>query len=323
MRRSSRHQPTAPRAAASLDEAYRYCQRLTERRDTNFALGFRHLPPMKRRAIYAAYAFCRFADDLSDERGVTAPALLLARWRAELDRCYRGTATHPVTVALHDTLARFPIPRRVFEAMIHGCETDLRRSRYATFDALLGYCDLVATPIGHICLAVFGHRAGESVARWAREFAVALQLTNILRDVGDDLDRGRIYLPQEDLRRFGCTETMLRERRATSAFLALMAFECGRARRYFRGADRVIPWFAPDARLGAALMRDVYQAVLAKVQAAPAVTLHRRLALTARERQALVRAARARCRRALKPVDKPAIAVENETLVLQGGRSDA
>lgn len=275
-----------------LTDAYRYCRRLTQRRGTNFALGFAHLPPPKRRAIYAAYAFCRFADDLADEQGVRQPALLLRRWREELDRCYGGRATHPITRALQDALRRYPIPRDVFEGMIRGCEHDLCASRYATFDDLLGYCDLVATTIGCICLAVFGHRRHQSVRRWAREFAIALQLTNILRDVGDDLDRGRIYLPQADLRRFGCTEAMLRARRATPQFLALMDFECRRAWRYFRGADRLIPHLAPDAWLGAALMRDVYQTVLAKVHAGPAVVLHRRYLITVRERRTLVRQAR-------------------------------
>ena len=274
-----------------MRDAYRYCERLTGQRGTNFALGFRHLPPVKRRAIYAAYAFCRFADDLSDE-AVRTPAACLRRWREELDRCYHGTPTHPITVALQDTLARFPIPRRVFDDMIRGCEVDLRRSRYATFGELLGYCDLVATPIGRLCLAVFGYRPTPHARRWAREFAVALQLTNILRDVGDDLDRGRIYLPQDDLRRFGCTEATLTARRATPAFRALMAFECRRAHRYFRGADRLIPQFTKDAQLGATLMRDVYRTVLQKVEAAPEATLHRRLVVTARERQRLVRAAR-------------------------------
>ena len=287
-----------------LQAAYAYCRRLTERRGTNFALGFRHLPPGKRRAIYAAYAFCRFADDLSDEQGVRLPAsgdyrgqagqpaLLLRRWRQELNRCYRGAAVHPITRALQDALRRHPIPRDVFEGMIAGCEADLHRSRYASFEELLGYCDLVATTIGRICLTVFGHRPGPHVRRWAREFAIALQLTNILRDVGDDLDRGRVYLPQADLRRFGCTGAMLRARRASPAFLALMDFECRRAWRYFRGADRLMPWLSPDARLGARLMRDVYQAVLAKVQAQPAVVLRRRFSITLRERAALVRRAR-------------------------------
>ena len=275
-----------------LKAAYDYCRRLTERRGTNFALGFRHLPSDKRRAIYAAYAFCRFADDLSDDVGVRAPAALLHRWREELDRCYGGTATHPITRALQDALRRYPIPRDVFDGMITGCEVDLRRSRYASFAQLLGYCDLVATTIGRICLAVFGHRRGPHARRWAREFAIALQLTNILRDVGDDLDRGRIYLPQADLRRFGCTEAILHTRRATPEFLAMMDFECRRAWRYFRGADRLIPWLAPDARLGATLMRDVYRAVLAKVHAQPALALRRRFIVTARERARLVRHAR-------------------------------
>lgn len=277
--------------AETLARAYDYCRRLTRRRGTNFALGFAHLPPPKRRAIYAAYAFCRFADDLSDERGVRQPAALLRRWREELDRCYGGRATHPITRALQDALRRYPIPREVFEGMIRGCEADLRRSRYATFDDVLAYCDLVATTIGRICLAVFGHRRHPSARRWARDFAIALQLTNILRDVGDDLDRGRIYLPQADLRRFGCTEAMLISRRATPPFLALMDFECRRAWRYFRGADRLIPHLEPDARLGASLMRDVYQAVLTKVQANPSVVLHRRYVVTARERRVLVRRA--------------------------------
>ncbi len=276
----------------ALANAYRYCERLTKRRGTNFALGFAHLPPSKRRAIYAAYAFCRFADDLSDEHGVRQPAVWLRRWRDELEHCYRRETTHPITRALQDALRRYPIPREVFEGMIRGCEADLRRVRYGTFDELLGYCDLVATTIGRICLAVFGHRPHPRVRRWSREFATALQLTNILRDVGDDLDRGRIYLPQEDLRRFGCTETMLRARRATPAFLALMDFECRRAWRYFRGADRLIPRLSPDARLGASLMRDVYQAVLAKVHANPATVLRRRYVISARERRALVRRAK-------------------------------
>ncbi|MBN1587251.1 MAG: phytoene/squalene synthase family protein [Candidatus Omnitrophica bacterium] len=271
----------------NLKQAYDYCEEMTHRRGTNFSLGFKHLPAAKKRAIYAAYAFCRFADDISDEESVKEPEKLLAQWKQELDLCYEGRPSHLITEALSDVLRTYPVPKRVFEAMIQGCRQDLVKCRYASFEEVLDYCDMVATPIARICLVVFGHAENLSVQYWGRHFAIALQLTNILRDVGDDLDRNRIYLPAEDLQYFQCSEESLIAREVSPEFLEMMDFQCRRAWYYFRGADRLLPWFSEDARMGARLMRDIYQLVLTKVHRDPSQTLHTRCRISDSERELL------------------------------------
>lgn len=247
------------------EAAYRHCRELTRRAGPNFSVGFAFLPRDKRRATEAAYAFCRYLDDQVDIPGAGDPEDRLKEWETELDRTYSGNPTHPAGIALADALQRYPIPKTAFEGLIAGCRMDLAKTRYETFEELIVYCDLVATTIRDITLAIFGAR-GEEALRLGRSFSTALQLTNILRDVGEDLDRGRIYLPREERERFGMTEEELFARRVTPGFAALMKFSAARARGYFRDGMKILPLVDADARLAARLMGEVYLRLLDEIE---------------------------------------------------------
>jgi len=263
----------------TLPEAYRYCKKVTHRYGPHFSIGFRFLPPQKRDAIYAVYAFCRYTDDIVDEHQKRPPDLLLRTWEEELDRCYEQQPIHPITIALADTIQRYPVPKEGFLGLIEGCRMDLQYNRYPTFKALTVYCDRVATTIRDLSLPIFGYRDPKGL-EYGEALAMALQLTNIVRDVGEDLSRGRIYLPIDEIRQFGYCETDLIERVKNEAFLKLMAFQCARIRQYFNTAEHVIPLIEEDARLAVALMRNVYITLLERIEAHPFDVLDRQIRLS-------------------------------------------
>jgi len=265
-------------AAPSVAEAYAYCRRITHSRGANFSVGFRFLPDRKRNAVYAAYAFCRWADDIVDDPGDDAAERLDA-WERELEACYAGQPTHTITVALADALQHFAIPQAGFAALIAGCRQDLVKTRYADFAELLGYCDLVATSISDISLSILGYEKPEAT-EYGRHLATALQLTNVTRDIGDDLRRDRIYLPREDLDRFGVSERELFERAHNERMRSLIVFEAERAMEQFRDAQPLLEGASPDARFTVLMMGSIYSEVLRKVLADPFATLHRRVALS-------------------------------------------
>ena len=253
-------------AQSVLSAAYDHCEAVTRRASSNFYWGFRLLPHDRRRALCAVYAFCRAADDIADEpAGNRDPARLLARWRAELDAAYAGRPTHPIGVALADAAGRYAIAREDFEAVIAGVEMDLRRDRYEAWDAdLREYCYRVASAVGLICIQVFGHQH-PSARQYAIELGLALQLTNILRDVGDDALRGRIYLPRADLRRFGCREEDILVGHCTDAFRAVMAFECARAGEHYGRARFLLAEEDRHSLAAAEAMRLIYEQLLRRV----------------------------------------------------------
>jgi len=265
-------------AAPTIDEAYAFCRKIAHRYGANFSVGFRFLPRRKRRAVYAAYAFCRWADDIVDEG---AP-ITLDQWQAELDRCYAGTPSHPITIALADALHFFGIPKRAFVALIDGCRQDMVKNRYETFAELLQYCELVAWSISDISLAIFGHQTPAAI-EYGRNLATALQLTNVTRDIGDDLQRDRIYIPREELRRFGVTELV-----PSDAVRLLIEFEIDRAESYFRAAEPLLHELSFDARFAVLLMGGVYATVLRRLRRNPLVALRKRLALSTPEKIGVV-----------------------------------
>ena len=273
-------------ATPTVDEAYAFCRRIAHRYGANFSVGFRFLPRRKRRAVYAAYAFCRWADDIADEGGQRAAGggreAALSAWQSELDRCYAGQPSHPITIALADALRHFPIPKSAFVALIDGCKQDLVKTRYETFDELLRYCELVAWSISDISLAIFGHRTPAAID-YGRNLATALQLTNVTRDIGDDLGRDRIYLPQDELRRFGVTELVESE-----PARRLVEFQIDRAESYFRKAEPLIAELSFDARFPVLLMGGVYATVLKRLRRDPMIVLRKRLSLTLPEKIAVV-----------------------------------
>jgi len=262
----------------TIDEAYTECRAIAHKHGANFSVGFRFLPRAKRRAVYAAYAFCRVADDISDDPG-TDVAERLDAWQRELDACYENHPTHPITIALADALTRFDIPKSAFIDLIDGCRQDMVKSRYETFEELLHYCHLVATSISDISLSIFGYRT-ERAREYGRNLATALQLTNVTRDVGDDLGRDRIYLPREELRRFGVSEEDVIARVENDRMRSLIEFQIARAERYFHQAEPLLAELAFDARFGVLLMGGIYATVLSKLRKDPLVVIRKRLSLT-------------------------------------------
>jgi phytoene synthase len=265
----------------TVEEAYAFCRDIAHRYGANFSVGFRFLPRAKRRAVYAAYAWCRWADDIADEPSDSSQTVLdrLDAWQRELDATYAGNPSHPITLAVSDALQHFAIPKGAFVALIDGCRQDMTRTRYETFAELLGYCELVASSISDISLAIYGYRTPAAIG-YGRNLATALQLTNVTRDVGDDLDRDRIYLPQEELRRFGVTERDLFDRRDSEAMRKLIEFQIQRAMTYFNAAEPLVRELSFDARFPTLLMGGVYATVLKKLRRDPLIVLRKRLSLS-------------------------------------------
>ncbi len=248
----------------SLAEDFARCASITRESSSNFYYAFKLLPAQRRRALYATYAFCRFVDDIADDEQVPQPAVLLERWRAELERVYRGAPTRAISRALADSVRRFAIPRRYFEEIIDGVEMDLTRKRYDTFAELRLYCYRVASAVGLICIEIFGYRNPQA-HDYAENLGIAFQLTNIIRDVREDAGRGRIYLPLEDLERFGVKEEELLSARYSERFERLMEFQARRAREFYRDAERTLPQEDRASLLTAEAMRLIYSALLRRI----------------------------------------------------------
>jgi phytoene synthase len=272
--------------STGVDAAYAYCRAIAHKHGANFSVGFRFLPRRKRRAVYAAYAYCRFADDIADDPGLDIRDRLDA-WQDELEACYEGAPGHPITIALHDALQSFAVPKDAFIALMDGCRQDLVQRRYETFDDLIGYCDLVATSISDISLSIFGYETPAALVH-GRSLATALQLTNVTRDVGDDLDRDRIYIPRVELEQFGVSEEDLFHRNETENVRRLIDFQIERAEGYFHRAEPLLTELTFDARFPTLLMGGVYATVLQKLKRNPLVVLRRRLRLSTAQKLAVV-----------------------------------
>ena len=219
-----------PSVAPSLQESLAYCERLARSHYENFSVATWFLPKRLRPHFYSIYAYCRISDDLGDEVGNPQHALqLLGIWEGELDACYAGRPRHPVFVALAETVRVCDIPRQPFADLLTAFRQDQRVSRYESFDDVLGYCHYSANPVGRLVLYACGYRDPER-QQLSDYTCTALQLANFWQDVTVDYGKGRIYLPLEDLRRFGVSETDIAEQRATPQFLELMRFQVERAR---------------------------------------------------------------------------------------------
>ena len=234
-------------------------------RDTNFAYSFLVLPTDKREAIVAVWDFCRAVDDAVDEPSDEPPAVTLEEWRAEVARLFNGGARSPQGRALEPWVRRFSLPREPFEDLVDGVEMDLTHTRYQTFGELSEYARRVASTVGLICLEIFGYERPQS-RDYAVNLGIALQLTNIIRDVAADLERGRVYLPQEDLAAFGCTEDDLRAGVVTPRVRSLLAFECGRAREYFERARQSLTRDDAPRLLAAEIMGGIYREILTRIE---------------------------------------------------------
>jgi len=238
--------------------------RITRQSGTSFYYAFRILPPRKRRAIYALYSFCRVVDDCVDEPGGEGEAGLV-RWLAEAHRCYAGQPTTELGRELAEAVFEFPIPRSCFEQIVEGCRMDLHTSRYGTFADLRAYCEKVASAVGLASIEIFGYTSPRT-REYAVELGVALQLTNVLRDVSADGARGRLYLPLEDLARFGVGEAELLAPAAAEVrrpeVVALLEFEADRARAHYARAAALLPAEDRRAMASAEVMAAVYRSLL-------------------------------------------------------------
>jgi len=227
-----------PESAPSLAEAQAYCQQLAQSHYENFSVATWFLPARLRQHFYNVYAYCRISDDLGDEVGDAQQSLeLLDQWEAELNACYHGTPRHPVFVALAETVRQFNIPQHEFSDLLIAFRQDQTVTRFETFNDVLAYCRYSANPVGHLVLYLCGYSDAER-QQLSDYTCTALQFANFWQDVAVDYGKGRIYLPLEDLCRFGVTENDIAQRRATSQFLELMKFEVQRAREWF---DRGTP----------------------------------------------------------------------------------
>jgi len=222
-----------PATPPSLEEARAYCERLAKSHYENFSVATWFLPRHLHQHFYNVYAYCRISDDLGDEVGNPQQSLeLLDEWEAELNACYAGSPRHPVFVALSETVKQCAIPRHEFSDLLIAFRQDQTVKRYETFQDVLDYCRYSANPVGHLVLYLCGYNDQER--RQLSDYTcTALQLANFWQDVSVDYGKGRIYLPLEDLRRFGVSGDDIAQRRATPQFIELMKFEVGRAREWF------------------------------------------------------------------------------------------
>ena len=247
--------------------SYEHCRNLAKTAARNFYYGFALLPPAKRDALCALYAFMRHADDISDSEGaVKDKSRGLDQYRTVLDRAlagkYNGSRVLP---AFHHTVEQYRIPAVYFHDLISGAEMDLEIQRYETFDLLQRYCYCVAGTVGLCCVHVFGFQDPVTLDLASR-LGIAFQLTNILRDVPEDFAMGRVYLPQEDLARFGCTERDIANHSASAAFVELMRFEADRAWRFYEEGVRLQKLINPDSQAALWTLTRIYSGVLRKIE---------------------------------------------------------
>jgi squalene synthase HpnC len=305
MTAAASHSPTAPLSSAwsalppeyaipdrapSLGEAREYCRRLARSHYENFSVASWFLPSRLRQHFFNVYAYCRISDDLGDEVGDPAASLqLLDQWQTELDACYNDHPRHPVYVALAETVRTFEIPKHELSDLLTAFRQDQVVSRYETFNDLLGYCRNSANPVGHLVLYVCGYSDAERQLL-SDYTCTALQLANFWQDVTADFAKGRIYLPLEDLRRFGVTEEEIRGELNTAAFCTMMKFEVERAREWFAQGlpliakvDRAL---AMDIELfsrgGQEILSAIERQNYAVLGRRPAISKSRKLSLVAR-----------------------------------------
>jgi phytoene synthase len=257
-----------------------YVQAKAARSGSSFYYAFLFLPPPRRAAITAFYAFCREVDDVVDEVGDPGVAATkLAWWRKEVGAAFDGTPSHPVTRALMPHAGAFDIRPEHLLAVIDGCQMDLAQSRYLDFAGLARYCHLVAGVVGEVASGIFGRTEPATVA-YAHRLGLAMQLTNIIRDVGDDARRGRIYLPAAELKQFDVKAQEILGRGYSDRFTALMRFQAERAHRCYDEALALLPEADRRAQKPGLMMANIYRTLLREIEADDFKVLHQRTSLT-------------------------------------------
>lgn len=266
--------------ALDLTQAHAYCEALARREARNFYPAFRLLPRDQRRGMCALYAFMRIADDLSDASGdVAGKRSALDAWRRQLDDALAGRYCHPLHPALHDTVTRFGVPIEYLQAVLDGVVMDLDVAGYDRFDDLYRYCYRVASAVGLACIHVWGFTDARA-AQHAEAAGIAFQLTNILRDLGEDCQRGRIYLPREDLERFKYSGDALRQGQCDDGFRALMRFEVERARSFYHSGAQLGGLLRPAGRAVFQVMSQTYASLLDAIERRDYDVFSRRIRLS-------------------------------------------
>ena len=257
-----------------------YCQQKAASSGSSFYYSFLFLPPNRRRAITALYAYCREVDDVVDEcEDAQIAATKLVWWRAELDRLYAGKPEHPVTQALLPILKEFALPQEQLLEIIDGMEMDLQQTRYLDFKALSLYCYRVASVVGLLAAEIFGY-TDRTTQKYAHDLGMAFQLTNIIRDVGEDARRGRVYLPIDELQRFNVPVADILNSRYSDNFKALMEFQIERAEHYYAQAMSQLPTVDRKAQRPGLVMAAIYRAVLDEIKRDGCQVLSQRTSLT-------------------------------------------
>ncbi|MBB5216875.1 presqualene diphosphate synthase HpnD [Parapusillimonas granuli] len=257
-----------------------YCQNKAAQSGSSFYYSFLFLPPERRKAITALYAFCREVDDVVDECEEHSVARMkLAWWRSQIEDMYAGRADHPVMRALAPHVQPYGLDADRLYAVVEGMEMDLDHARYADWPELRKYCWHAAGVVGELSAGIFGYTRPETL-EYAEKLGLAFQLTNIIRDVGDDARRGRIYLPQEDLRAFNVSAADILNRRYSDNFAALMRFQTDRARQYYREAMRALPEEDRRAQRPGLLMAAIYHTLLHEIERDQWRVLDQRISLT-------------------------------------------
>lgn len=267
-----------------LKEAYEECRLITKREAKNFFYAFITLPPQKRRAIYAAYAFCRHCDDAVDQDNSKDGKLeALSDLQSQLEATYQNRPQGAVFTALGHAAQTYRIPKEYFQDVISGVEMDLTKHRYETFDELRLYCYRVASAVGLICLEIFGYRDPKAKEH-AVDLGLAMQLTNIMRDVQEDLKRDRIYIPQQEMEQYGYTEEDLRLGILNDPQRRLMGFQAQRAREYFQSGAKLMPYLSPRSRACPAVLAQLYRHILDRIEGNNYNVFDDRIRLSGREK---------------------------------------
>jgi phytoene synthase len=287
-----------------LEDSYAYCRRVARTRARNFYYSFVLLSRAQRNAMCAVYAFMRYCDDLSDEPGSNLASI--EQWRAALDEALEGRyGAHPVLPAFHDTVSRYRIPPRYFHEMIDGVASDLEPRTFETFEQLYRYCYQVASTAGLTTIHILGFESPQALPL-AEKCGIAFQLTNILRDIREDAARGRIYLPAEDLARFGVTGDDIRGGVRTPEFNDLMVFETARARQYYKESQPLVGLVDRRSRASLTALISIYSRLLDRIERSNYDVFTRRISLSAWEKSWIVVRALL-VGQALPPANPPAI----------------
>lgn len=257
-----------------------YCQDKAAKSGSSFYYSFLFLPPQQRQAIMALYAFCREVDDVVDE--CSDPSLAankLEWWRSEIDKLFQGNPTHPVTQALQTSIEHFNLPQEHFLEIIDGMAMDLSQFSYPNFKELSLYCYRVASVVGLMAVEIFGYEDRQTL-KYAHNLGIALQLTNILRDVAEDAARGRIYLPQEDLIRFGVSQSDILNHQMSDNAREMLKFQGQRAREYYQKAFELLPEQDRFNQRSGIIMAAIYSATLKEIENDNYQVLDQRISLT-------------------------------------------